>query len=535
MVKFELILKIVAAFILASILCCASLLANPQSAVADSAPADVHVETAAVMPFGDTLFVVYGSVGGVNVEARAKIIADNIRQLRDDLLYSADLLEVRSGEDFCNVIYNDQILVGVTDRQSRMAGEPMQRMVQDYRSRIVAAVAKQKQARSWFNIIKQISLALLILAMVYFGIKYINLLYRKLRVFTMRRKVHIKSLLYLLDEGRQTKLACSLVNALRWVLLLLFSYICLLLLFRLFPETRWISDKLISYILTPLTKALLAIWNFLPNLFAIIVIYFLFQLLLKALHIIADKIGSGAITFKNFEPSWATPTYQIIRVIVWVFMFIFIFPFLPQSDTDVFKGVSVFLGVLFSLGSTSIISNIVAGFIITYMRPFKEGDRIRMGEHVGDVVEKTALVTRLKTPKNEVITIPNSNLLTAQTVNYTASANDYGLILHVKVTMGYNEPWRRIHELLIEAGQKTRGIMQEPKPFVLQIALDDFCVEYQLNVYTREACDMLRIYSDLYANVQDILLREGISMAVPHQISIEEDESQKSKAGSRKS
>ncbi|MDR3296823.1 MAG: mechanosensitive ion channel family protein [Prevotellaceae bacterium] len=519
MAKIEPIVALTAAFILAPILGCASLFANPQPAATDTTPVAVApVETAAVMPFGDTLFVVYGSMGGVSVEARAKIIADNIRQLKDDLLYSADMLDLRSGEDFCNVIYNNQILVGVTDRQSRMAGEPMQDMAQHYHDRIVAAVAKQKQAHSWFNIIKQTLLALLILAVVYFGVKYINLLYRKLTVYVRRRKLHLKSLLYLLDAGRQTKILCSFINALRWLLLLLFSYICLLLLFRLFPETRWISDKLISYILSPLTKALLAIWNFLPNLFAIIVIYFLFQLLLKALHIIADKLGSGAITLKNFEPSWATPTYQIVRVIVWVFMFIFIFPFLPQSDTDVFKGVSVFLGVLFSLGSTSIISNIVAGLIITYMRPFQEGDRIRMGEHLGDVVEKTALVTRLKTPKNEIITIPNANLLTAQTINYTASANDYGLILHVKVTMGYTEPWRRIHELLMEAGLKTPGVLQEPKPFVLQVALDDFCVEYQINVYTRQANNMQNIYSDLYSNVQDILLREGINMAVPHQI-----------------
>ena len=158
----------------------------------------------------------------------------------------------------------------------------------------------------------------------------------------------------------------------------------------------------------------------------------------------------------------------------------------------------------------------VSGLVITYMRPFKVGDRIRMGEFLGNVVEKTPLVTRIRTPKNELITIPNANIMTAQTVNYTSSANEYGLILYTTVTMGYEISWRKVHELLLEAGMNTPNVLQDPKPFVLQIALDDFYVEYQINVYTKNANEMANIYSDLYKNVQDVFARENIELLSPH-------------------
>jgi small-conductance mechanosensitive channel len=260
---------------------------------------------------------------------------------------------------------------------------------------------------------------------------------------------------------------------------------------------------------------LVAVWSYLPNVFDIAIIIALFYLVNKALRVVARKVAVGSLSIKGFQPDWAAPTYRIIKVVFIIFALILIFPHLPKSDSDIFKGISVFMGVLLSLGSTSIISNIVSGLVITYMNPFKEGDRIKMGEHVGDVVEKTALVTRLKTPKNEIITIPNSNIMTAQTVNYSKSAKEYGLILHAQVTMGYEAPWRRVHELLVEAGSKTARVLQEPKPFVLQTALDDFYVRYQINVYTAEAGKMLEIYSDLYANVQDVFHREGIELVTP--------------------
>ncbi|MDO8951836.1 MAG: mechanosensitive ion channel family protein, partial [Draconibacterium sp.] len=207
---------------------------------------------------------------------------------------------------------------------------------------------------------------------------------------------------------------------------------------------------------------------------------------------------------------------SIVKFLLYAFMFVLIFPFLPGSDSNIFKGVSVFIGVLFSLGSTSAIANVVAGLVITYMRPFKIGDRIKIGDVTGDVIEKSLLVTRLKTPKNEEITIPNSAVLSGNTTNYSTMARNEGLIVHTTVTIGYDVPWKNMYQALLNAADRTDMILKEPKPFVLQTSLDDFYVAYQINGYTRDANLQARIYSSLHQHIQDCCSEMGIEILSPH-------------------
>jgi small-conductance mechanosensitive channel len=197
-------------------------------------------------------------------------------------------------------------------------------------------------------------------------------------------------------------------------------------------------------------------------------------------------------------------------------MFVLVFPYLPGSDSNVFRGVSVFIGVLFSLGSSSAIANMVAGLVITYMRPFKIGDRIKIGDIIGDVMEKNLLVTRIKTPKNEEITIPNSSILSGNTTNYSSLARTEGLIIHTIVTIGYDVPWKQIHQALIDAALRTEKLLKEPHPFVLQTGLEDFYVSYQINAYTKESKMLAHIYSELHQNIQDCCFEKGIEILSPH-------------------
>jgi small-conductance mechanosensitive channel len=197
-------------------------------------------------------------------------------------------------------------------------------------------------------------------------------------------------------------------------------------------------------------------------------------------------------------------------------MFVVIFPYLPGSDSRVFQGVTLFFGVLFSFGSSSAISNIVAGIVLTYMRPFKIGDRVRVGETFGDVIEKNLLITRIRTSKNEDITVPNSSILNDATINYSSSAKKLGLILNTNVVIGYDTPWPRINELLIDAALSTEGIKTDPKPFVLQTSLNEFHVTYQLNAYTALPNKMSTLYSRLHQNIQDKFNEAGIEIMSPH-------------------
>jgi len=230
------------------------------------------------------------------------------------------------------------------------------------------------------------------------------------------------------------------------------------------------------------------------------------------------EIEAGVLVLPGFYPDWSRPTLNIVRILVIAFSFIVIFPYLPGSDSPIFQGVSVFLGLLLSLGSSSAISNLVAGLVITYMRPFRIGDRVKIGDISGDVVQKTVLVTRIRTIENEDITVPNSAILSGHTINYSTAAREAGLILHTSVTIGYSVPWRPVLELLLSAAQITPLILLDDshRPFVVQTALHDFYIEYQLNVYTQDSHKTLMTYSNLHQNIQDKFAEAGIEIMSPH-------------------
>ncbi|HEY4151623.1 MAG TPA: mechanosensitive ion channel family protein, partial [Chitinophagaceae bacterium] len=260
------------------------------------------------------------------------------------------------------------------------------------------------------------------------------------------------------------------------------------------------------------------IFNFLPNLFTILIIYLIFKYAIKGIKYIAGEIEKGSIVIAGFHEDWVQPTFTIVRFLLYAFMVILIFRYLPGSESPVFRGVSVFLGILFSLGSSSAITNMIAGLVITYMRPFKIGDRVKIGDVVGDVVEKNMLVTRIRTIKNEDVTVPNSTVLSGSTINYStnAKAENNGLILHTTVTIGYDTPWKQMNQALLNAAGRTDLVLKTPEPFVLQTSLDDFYVSYQLNVYTKESNKQAAIYSQLHQNIQDCCNEAGIEIMSPH-------------------
>jgi len=191
------------------------------------------------------------------------------------------------------------------------------------------------------------------------------------------------------------------------------------------------------------------------------------------------------------------------------------FPYIPGSSSPVFKGLSIFVGFLLSLGSTSLVSNIVAGIVLTYTRGLRIGDRVQIADSTGDVIERTALVTRIRTIKNVIISIPNNIVLQNQIINYSAEAAERGLILHTSVTIGYDVPWRLVTDLMIGSALKTINILAKPEPFVLKTSLDDFYITYELNAYTDEPGLMAGTYSELHQNILDQFNKEGVEIMSP--------------------
>jgi len=475
-----------------------------------------------VAPFRDTLFYISAGFGSFTSHDRAVSITERIRNVSKDVDYfHTDSLSVVAEEGIFYIVYRDIIIMGVTETDAQMEGKTQLLLAHEYERLIKGAIVQHQKDTGWLTIMWRVCLELLIVVMLYLLIKIINRVFRKLSdkieelKGTKIRTIMLKSY-KLMDEEKATKFTLFLIKIVRYLIIILILYLSLPLIFSIFPATRNFAAVLFGYVLMPLSAISSGIIGFIPDLITIVVIILVFRYIIKGLHFLAEEIDKGRIVFKGFYSDWAYPTYHIVRTLLLVFMFIVIFPHLPGSDSRVFQGVSVFLGIVFSLGSSSVISNIVAGLVVTYMRPFKLGDRIKVGDVVGNVMEKTPLVTRVRTPLNEEITIPNSNIMSAQTFNYSYAARTYGLILHTKLTIGYDTPWRQVHELLLSAAGKTANVEENPKPFILQTALNDFYAEYQLNVYIVDADKTARVYSDLHQNIQDVFHEAGLELTSPH-------------------
>ena len=478
----------------------------------------------AVAPFRDTLFFIYTRIGSFSAADRAEAINLRIQKLYNDPFYRADSLKINETENGFDILYNNETaILSVTNLDELWLNKDGKQLANDYIAKIKNEIASEKKANSLSNWIKRIGLVALIILGLVLLVYLIKFLFRRLtRVLISNKEKYLKGLtirkITILKPEQVQKVVLRATNILRIVVIVFTIYLSLPLLFSVFPETKAWTATLLRWVLSPAKSALNGIIKFLPNLFTIMVIYFIFRYAIKAMKYFVDEIEKGNIHVSGFHSDWAHPTFNIIKFLLYAFMVVLIFPYLPGSGSTAFQGVSVFIGVLFSLGSSSAIANMVAGLVITYMRPFKIGDRIQIGDITGDVIEKTMLVTRIRTIKNEDITVPNSKVLSSHTVNYSSNTRpeDNGLIVHTTVTIGYDVPWKEMHKALINAALRTEFLLKEPQPFVLQTSLDDFYVSYQVNAYTREANKQADIYSYLHQNIQDCCNEAGIEILSPH-------------------
>ncbi|TDQ19464.1 mechanosensitive ion channel-like protein [Algoriphagus boseongensis] len=469
----------------------------------------------------DTLFLVYSRLGSLKAEDRAARVTQRIYELARNDRYNSDSLKLEEIEGTMDVLYGDQIIVSISSLDAKNYGAGVEELALRCRNRIdqyILEYQKENQAEAWLLRIVMTLAALLSAILIFYLVGKGT---KKLEGWIRRKeKVIFKDLSYkgytFLNKDQEIILATKVLHFFKWVLIFFFLYLLLPILFSIFPFSRDWSEIILNLVLDPVKDGIRAIWDYLPNLFSILVIVIFVNYLIRFVRFVFKEIQDEKLNISGFHPDWAMPTYNIARFLLLAFMLVLIFPYLPGSDSVVFKGVSVFLGILFSLGSSSAITNMIAGLVITYMRPFKLGDRIKIADATGDVIEKTLLVTRIRTTKNEIITIPNSSVLSGNTVNYSLQAEKEGLILHTTITLGYDIPWPKVHKVLIDAAIATEHVMTEPKPFVLQTSLDDFYVSYQLNAYTKMANIQAKVYSELHQNIQDFCRDNDIEIMSPH-------------------
>lgn len=472
---------------------------------------------------GDTLYYLFAKRGGHTPQQRAEMNAAAITELGKRFNLQPDSVYIDSSDIVTDLMYGNKVLSSFTDQDGLWEGCSRDQLAVAKRKVIVDKLKVMKDEHSLWQLGKRILYFILVIVGQFLLFKLTIWLFNKLKARIQRLKdTKLKPISIqdyeLLDTQKQVNLLVFLASLLRYAVMLLQLILTVPLLFAIFPQTKDLAYKLFSYIWEPIKSIFLGIVEYIPNLFTIFVIWLAVKYLVRLVRYLASEIQSERLKIGGFYADWAMPTFHIVRFLLYAFMIAMIYPYLPGSKSGVFQGISVFVGLIVSLGSSTVIGNIIAGLVITYMRPFKLGDRIKLNDTTGNVIEKTPLVTRIRTPKNEVVTIPNSFIMSSHTVNFSQSARDYGLIIHSEVSIGYDIPWRKTHQLLIEAALNTPGVVDDPRPFVLETSLQDYYPVYQVNAYIKDANQLAQVYSDLHQNIQDRFNEEGIEIMSPHYI-----------------
>ena len=468
----------------------------------------------------DTLFEFYSNRGGYSPQQRAEMAATAILNLSKKFNLNPDSVYIDNSDNVADIMYQKEVLTSFTEQDALWAGMPQDSLAVMNMAKIVGELQKLKAEHSFWLTIRRIFLLILVIAGQFALYRITKWFFRKLnRRIEGMKDTKLHSIMIqnyeLLDTAKQVKLIEFGALLAFYGVIAIQLVFTVPLIFYIFPPTKALAYRLLGYIWTPVKGILMGIVDYIPDLITIVIICIAIHYLIKLIKYLSTEVATERLKIPGFYPDWALPTYNIIRFLLYAFMIAMIYPYLPGSDKGVFQGISVFVGLIISLGSSTVIGNVIAGWVITYMRPFKKGDRIKLNDTVGDIIEKTPLVTRVRTAKNEIVTMPNSFIMSSQSINYSRSAQDFGLILHAEVTIGYDVPWRLVHRMLIDAALRTKGVLHEPHPFVLETGLNDWYPVYQINAYTKDAQRMAIIYSELFQNIQDRFNEEGVEIMSP--------------------
>jgi small-conductance mechanosensitive channel len=477
------------------------------------------VELAPVVIDGIELFRVRG-FATLPAPERARRIVGRVEEAARDASLPLEALSVKPGEFGQDIVIGTRPLMTVGAPDVASAGMDAALLARGFSDRLREAIRNYRGDREPRALARSAAYAALTAAMLVLLLLVLRRSFRGLEGRLERRygerirNLRMKSF-PVVDAERVLEMLRRAIRTLHLVLALAAAGAAIQVVLEMFPWTRAVSRGLLSYVLTPVRTIGNGILGYIPSLVFLVVLVVVTRWVLKLLSIFFDKIESGVLTFESFEPDWAAPAYRIVRILVLAFAVVVAYPYLPGSDSGAFKGVSLFLGLMFSLGSSSAISNMIAGYSLTYRRAFKVGDVIRIDPHQGVVTAVRLLVTHIRTRTNEEVIVPNSTILGGNIVNYSSVARRDGLILHTNVGIGYEVPWRQVEAMLLLAAERTPGLRAEPKPFVLQTALGDFAVTYELNVYTENPAGMARTYADLHRNIQDVFNEYGIQIMTP--------------------
>jgi small-conductance mechanosensitive channel len=502
--------------------------ATTATASAQPPAADPEADQDAAAPVllsGEPVIWITTGAGPYTTQYRANRISQRLESIVRDRSIQNPAVSVSESEGSSELRVGSHLVMVVTPQDAKSLGAARATIAAQYANELEAAIRAERIRYAPGTLARSGIYGAVATTLLAAAVWLIFLITRWIRRQIDERWVRTHASLRvqqaeILSADRIGRTVGLIVRAVRFFLVLLLLDLHLTYVLGLFPWTRAVSHTLVGYVIAPVRVAVAAFAGYLPKLLFVLVIGAIIHLAIRLVGLVFEQIKQSRIVFENFPAEWADPTNKIVRILLIAFGLVIAFPYLPASDSPAFAGVSVFMGVLFSLASSSALSNMIAGIVLTYTGAFRLGDRVKVGDSFGDIIETTLLATRVRTIKNEDITIPNSLVLGTSILNYSRVSKTLGLILHTSVTIGYDVPWRQVHDLLVNAALGTPGILPEPRPFVWQTALNDFYVTYELNAYTHAPRDMIDIYAALHAKIQDEFYAAGVEIMSPHFTSI---------------
>jgi small-conductance mechanosensitive channel len=492
--------------------------AQPESD-ADPESAAVRTDIAPIKVDGEIIFYVRG-ISSFTAQRRAAAISKRIVAAASQWNDSTDTVIVVTDKEKLQIFAGRHFIMNVYDADASREGIKRSTLAELNAQKIELTVSWYRSQRSGPVLVRKAFHALgalILLVILMFGTqRFLRWLHKILQSKISARVESMESKSFKLIQSGQIWKALHLsFHMFRIAIFILLIAIFLQYVLSLFPWTNSIAVYVISLFLDPILTLFKGFLAFIPNLAFLIVIYFVTRYLLKLVRLFFSGVQKNEIHFANFKPEWAMPTYKILRLLIIVFALIIAYPYIPGSETSAFKGVTVFLGILLSLGSSSVIGNMIAGYSITYRGAFKIGDWIQVNDNFGMVEDLKLMVTRLRTLKNEEIIIPNSLLMNSNVQNFSTKARDHGLILHTTVGIGYETPWRQVEAMLKLAAGRTDGMLKAPPPFVLQLSLGDFAVVYELNVFCESPAGIKEKYTRLHQNILDVFNENNVQIMTP--------------------
>ncbi len=502
---------------------------TPSQPVQESTTTENKIDGSPVVIDDETVWLVRGGIAGFSAEDRANAITNRLERIAQDNSINLKNLTIKidPGTNLTYLSLDNEVILTVTPQDAKASRTSEEKVAKQAKEKIMTVLQQYRELRKPAQLLRGVfysvlaTFALLIILSVLIKVNRAIFPPTKKWIQSRISGVRIKQI-ELISSSNIVAIIIHIFELIRLLIFLIISYIYIHFVLSSFPWTMSFSQGILNYILQTLNLGLNEMAKYLPNVLTIAIIIGSTGYIIQLIKPFFKSLETGSLVIDGFYPDWAKPTYSLLSTLIIALAAVVAFPYIPGFDSPAFRGISVFIGVLFSLGSTSAISNVIGGIILIYTRAFQIGDRVQIGDIVGIIIEKNFLVTRLKTIANQVITIPNSSLLNSNVINFSVSSRELNepLIIQTTITLGYDLPWRKVHAILIEAALSTEYILKERTPFVIQTSLDDFYVSYQLNAHINEPSLIVKILSELHQNIQDKCNEVGIEIMSPHYSSI---------------